>query len=533
MASQPNTPTSPSGLFLEPRSPNSWTARSFTTLRPSNSPSQIFFPKYSQASLLLAPKTDDIHTIKPQRKPAATQKQSQHSFARRNFRVITVAVGLQLALVVLTTMLVLIITAATSKPPKHIKPGYYIGAMLSSATGFASIVVFYMNCKERKKSESNRPPDEVNDPELALPPFTPMQRDFDELRAVVSNWESVAPPIRVRSIMTSRPQPSASARVAGSNNRVANARVRAFITENQGIEMQSLPAPQQPRPGSNTALELQRFLDHELQRQEAIKRRINSWLEDISATQESMIRPHRRDSLLRHPSPRQLQVPQLLSPPPQRRQTPRTSSCPAFPRIPPNPARLAEIDAEIEAYLGIPPPPLPIVSYPPSPSDPGKLALSLPPPRPPPPLPVPPRPSSTASIHASARERQQGAANGIDYSVLPPAIPRPGAKGRDPVLSDPITVVHIGPEDPAAKPSKPSSKLRDDDQSATSSDEGEEFEKSSKLGEVMEPGKATTEEVDDFAERWMERIRMGVEVETVVPDRKVKRGRGSLRWKFW
>ncbi|KAL8721202.1 MAG: hypothetical protein Q9181_007758, partial [Wetmoreana brouardii] len=497
MASQAKTPASPSGLFFEPRSPNSWTARSFTTLRPSNSPSQIFFPQYSQASLLLAPKTDDVHTIKPQRKSAATQKQSQQSFVYRN-RIIISAVVLQLSLIVLTITLVLVITAATSKPPKHIKPGYYVGSMLSSATGFASIVVLYVNCKERKKSEANHPPDEVNDPELTLPPFTSTQRDFNELRAVVSNWESAAPPNRLRSIMTSRPQPSASARVAGSNNRVANVRVRAFITENQGIEMQSLPAPQQPRPDStDTALELQRFLDHELQRQEAIKRRINSWLEDISATQESLVRPHRRDSLPQHPSARQLQVPQLQSPPPQRRQTPHTSSAPAFPRILPNPARLAEIDAEIEAYLGIPPPPLPIVSYPPSPSIPSKLALSLPPARPPPPLPRPPRPSSTASLHATTKERHQDVDNGIDYSVLPPAIPRPGAKGRDPVLSDPITVVHIGPEDPAAKHSKPASKLRDDDHSATSSDE---IEKSSKLAEAMQPGKATMEEVDDFAE---------------------------------
>lgn len=36
------------------------------------------------------------------------------------------------------------------------------------------------------------------------------------------------------------------------------------------------------------------------------------------------------------------------------------------------------------------------------------------------------------------RERE---VENIDYDLLPPAIPRPGARGRDPMLSDPVTVV--------------------------------------------------------------------------------------------
>ncbi|KAL8720737.1 MAG: hypothetical protein Q9225_002437 [Loekoesia sp. 1 TL-2023] len=489
IGSQAGSPASPSALFPSPRSPNSWTARSFTTLRPSDSPSQAQFPKHSQASLLLEAQKEKFRATGGKKKASTAKKQTpQASFLKRNFQFIALATVFHIALIVVTTLLVLIITAATSKPPEHIRPGYYIGVIVSFAMGLASSIVGYVKWNERKTSSASeaKGPDvnAVSQAELglALSPLAP-KSPMDDLRAVVSNWEQSAPaggPQHLRALMASRnPLPSASARIAGSNNRMAN----APVINDQGIELQSLHHHHQPHqrhePATNTALELQRFLDHELQRQELIKGRISNWLQGIASAQETLI----QKSASQRPQPKRHR--QRHRPPPLQ----RNHSPPSFTPIPSNPTRLAQINAEIEAYLGVPIPPLPL---------------------------------ATAPDYRDAN---------IDYSSLPPAIPRPNAKARDVVLSDPTTVVYVGPERPIGIKNNGQSSSRGVEVGGSDVDAIEEVRGTAGSRGVEGKGR---EEVDDFAERWMERIMRGVEVQTVVPASGKKEKRGWWRKvRFW
>ncbi|KAL8922136.1 MAG: hypothetical protein Q9208_005331 [Pyrenodesmia sp. 3 TL-2023] len=437
LASQTDWPPSPSAFSHQPRSANSWTARTFTTLQPSDSPSQAQFPKHSQASLLLQSRRQQYGTP-PQSKQQAVVKSTreQASFLKRYLLFVALAALFHISLIVVTTLLVLIITAATATPRKRIEPGYWIGVILSFASGLASIIITYVKWNERKinlsTGEAPQPiSNTINQAELGLTPSAFPRSPVDDIRAVVSNWDPSAPalaPYHVRALLAHRNHlPSASARIAGSNN-------RPHITD-QGIEMQSLHQDHQQHPTvNNTAIELQRFLDHELERQEAIKRRIGTWLLHIPRSappQQEEEPPSLAITTTTEQQPSPPPPPPPPRPPHQRHHRPHPSTDPDITRIPANPARLAEIDAEIEAYLGhVPPPPL--------------------------------LPMSPPSIE-----------NGIDYSVLPAAVPRPGAKARDPVRSDPTTVVYVGPM---------------------------------KEKEV----------VDDFAERWMERVKKGVDVESEV-----------------
>ncbi|KAL8755207.1 MAG: hypothetical protein Q9184_004866, partial [Pyrenodesmia sp. 2 TL-2023] len=356
----------------------------------------------------------------------------------------------------------------------RIEPGYWIGVILSFASGLASIIITYVKWNERKINLSTHNAQEpisntANQAEFGLTPSAFPRSPAEDFRAVVSNWGPSAPaiaPHHIRALLAHRnPLPSASARIAGSNNRL-------HITD-QGIEMQSLHPDQHPTV-NNTAIELQRLLDHELERQEAIKRRIGTWLQHIprgTPQQEPL-------SLAATTAEPPLQPPQsppsAPRPPHQRhrRDRPRLFTDPDITRIPANPARLAEIDAEIEAYLGHPPPPLP-------------MSLSL------------------------RQQRPPSIENGIDYSVLPPAIPRPGAKARDPVSSDPTTVVYVGPV-------RGEKSCGEGDGKGKGRDEVRERERN---------------EVDDFAERWMERIRKGVDVESSTEGSRGEEGKGKGREK--
>ncbi|KAI4121849.1 MAG: hypothetical protein LQ338_006130, partial [Usnochroma carphineum] len=333
-------------------------AKSFTTLRPSDSPSQVQFPKQSQASLLLGAQTERPHTAPARKQQPIVRKQKwQACFLARNFRFLALAILFHISVIIVTTLLVLIITAATSHPRKHIRPGYYIGVMVSFASGLASIVTGYVGWNERNlhssASEAKAPDVNIlNRAELGLAPsaFPPGAHPIDNLQAVVSNWEpsaAGAPPHRLRAFMASRNNalPSASARLAGSNNR------HPFTTTaaTQGIELQSLHHhhhqhdqqqqqqlhPQHNNDDTTAALELERFIAHELRRQDLIRRRIKAWLAGI----------HHCSALA----------------PPSSLQSACNGHQPditGVTRIPPDPARLAALDAEIEAYLGVPPPPL-------------------------------------------------------------------------------------------------------------------------------------------------------------------------------
>ncbi|KAL8912680.1 MAG: hypothetical protein Q9172_007462, partial [Xanthocarpia lactea] len=404
-------PTSPSIFDRNLPSPNSWAARSFTTLQPSDSPSQALFPKHSQASLLLAARTDNTHTIGAlQGPPTVTQHRRQLSFAKRNLYFILLTALLHISIILLSVMLVLIITATTSNPRKHINPSYYVGIMLSVATGMISAILIYNKYNERNRtllSEAlQSPTSPTQNIELGhLPP--PMTA----FHGVVSNWEEPLSRHPLRSIMVSRNPPiTASARIAGSTNRP-----HALDDMNLPPSLLHYAQHQQPqqqnRDSTSTAAALQRFLEHEIQRQQAVKRRISAWLHGVIPL----------PSPPNHPPP-------TKSPP-----IPTPHPSPIEPRTPRDPVRLAELNKEIEIYLGFPAPPLP------GEGNPYKewgvedeQVVS----------------SEGGSVREAGTEKQDEetkTGTGIDYSTLPPAIPRLGATGRDPMLSDPITVVHVGP----------------------------------------------------------------------------------------
>ncbi|KAL9008208.1 MAG: hypothetical protein Q9173_006643, partial [Seirophora scorigena] len=220
MHSQTGSPASPSALFHEPVSPNSWTARSFTTLRPSDSPSQAQFPKYSQASLLLKTRTTRSWPVQePNRQPITKNREQQGSFLARNFRFIVLAALFHLSLIVATAMLVLIIASATSQPRKHIQPGYYIGVILSFAAGLASIIAGYVKWQERKTHHScttgaaAAPPTHlsIHTAERGFAPFALVPRSpIDDLQAVVNDWDPAPHNHHLRALLTCRNHPAPS-----------------------------------------------------------------------------------------------------------------------------------------------------------------------------------------------------------------------------------------------------------------------------------------------------------------------------------
>ncbi|KAI4234186.1 MAG: hypothetical protein L6R40_006845 [Gallowayella cf. fulva] len=429
------SPTSPSTFWDEnPRSPNSWTARSFTTLQPSDSPSQALFPKHSQASLLRANRTENGHIIpRPHKPPALRKPVNAQSSIKRNFHFLIFGALLHISIIVLTTMLVLILTAATSQPRKHIHPAYYIGAMLSFAASLTSAVAIYVRYNERKRPPASEetffpataPTHNNNNIELGhLPSHPPPPTTFHALALDNSNWNGGANESRhpLRSIILTRnPLTTVSARLAGSNNQPRTL-----------LDTDTLPAhgthhshnEQQQRDSSGgTAAAIQRFLDHEIQRQDAVKRRISAWLRGITSTPDVRVREPRSSSpaAAAAPSSRRRHRPPLRSPPPppppqSSPATPATRERTTEPPTPRDPARLKELEQEIESYLGIPAPPLAGQASPTG--DPGL--------------------GGRGERRMEGRERE---VENIDYDLLPPAIPRPGARGRDPMLSDPVTVV--------------------------------------------------------------------------------------------
>ncbi|KAL8662539.1 MAG: hypothetical protein Q9168_008242, partial [Polycauliona sp. 1 TL-2023] len=396
-------PTSPSVFDRDPRSPNSWTGRSFTTLLPSDSPSQALFPKYSQASILLAARNDNATIPRPRQElsPLGVQQRRQHSFAKRNLYFIISAAILQLAMIVLTTLLVLIITAATSKPRRRINPSYYFGIMFSIAASVASIIVIWIKYSERQNSSLNR---------ALHSPTSPLHNDNDielgrlpvpqaTVRGAVSNWDDqdLRSPGALQSFMAAHiPHTTASARIAGSNNHLA---VPGDANLTRGI-MHNEPPQHQQHDSSSTAAALQRLLENELQRQEKIRRRISSWLRGLPAPPAP---PVQSSSAPKYPPP---PIPLPPIPPQQRK--------------PADPTRLAELDREIESYLGFPAPTL-------FTAKPGKA------------------PKEKDDVEERGEDGDEDEDENIDYDTLPPAIPRQGARSRKALLSDPITVLHVGP----------------------------------------------------------------------------------------
>ncbi|KAL8766972.1 MAG: hypothetical protein Q9209_006384 [Squamulea sp. 1 TL-2023] len=406
-------------------------------------------------------------------------------------------------------MLVVIIAAATSSPRKHINPSCYVGVMISAVAGLASVIIIYIKYKERKKSLASkafRPPTSPSHSiELGhLPP--PMTIS----RGIVSNWEDLQSRHPLRSMMVSRNLPSASARIAGSNG---HPRVLGCLNLPPA---QSRGQQHRQNDSTSTAAALQRFLDHELQRQEAVKRRISIWLGSLSPDLQLLdprLPAHQLPS-----RPVQLLLPPDYPPPPPPISRTRQSE-PPTPRTPRDPVRLAELTKEIEAYLGFPAPPLagernPYTEW----GVRDEEAVF----------------SGNASLKRMGRkEKFDGdevsldTEDGIDYSNLPPAIPRIGAHGRDPMLSDPITVLHVGPiKEGVAQQGSP---LRN---------EGLKKEVQTGLrgggygGSFVDVGR---EERDSFAERWIRRMVRGVDVERKVGSAggMVKKGKGLKWWKLW
>ncbi|KAI4280010.1 MAG: hypothetical protein L6R38_004791 [Xanthoria sp. 2 TBL-2021] len=516
-------PTAPSVFDLDPRSPNSWTARSFTTLLPSDSPSQALFPKHSQASLLLAARTDNAHTVRPpQIPPLAIQHTRQHSFVKRNLHFILSAALLHISIVVLTTLLVLIITAATSNPPKRINPSYYLGIILSVAASVASVILIYIKYIERQGPSLNEDPGSPtspthNDNNIELGHLPAPVTTF---RGAISNSEEQEHRFRDprRSIVVSRiPLTTASARIAGSNNGP-----RALEDVNLAPEPTMHTQYDRQRDSTSTAAALQRFLENELQRQEKVRRRISTWLRGVPP-----------------PAPPPIQSSAPTYPPP-----PITSLPPRPPKHKArDPIRLAELDKEIEAYLGFPAPTLFVAE--------ARKEID----------------GETETVDEDDDEEE------IDYGNLPPAIPRDGARSRRPMLSDPITVLHVGPmrESPRQKGAPLVKEVEGSGGSGCGGSGAAAAAPSAAAAATVSTATAPTpslppprlssrantkvgvqgslrggsEERDSLAEKWLKKMIRGVDVERWVGPAvavavavdgkgkcKSKRGKG-WRWRFW
>lgn len=564
--SQTGPSTSPSAIFTDLRSPNSWAARSFSTLGPSDSPSQAQFPKHSQASLLLRAQTERAHPNGRKVNVFAAKNQAeQPSFIKRNCRFVVLTIVFQTALIGITIITVLIITDAKSIPKKRIKPGYYVGMMLLFSLAIATLVIGYVKWNERKvlsrrrnelpASQQQKHPNhmnELNRAEFGLiaavspSPFPPSPSPLDDTRAIVSNWEpsrvdANARQCHLKNLLVAGSgrcpptlDPSAAAHIAGSaNNRAFNNPPPQFlsVTEQQqqgGIELASLSPYHQPRVGrnnndsdgglqqqqqnnngaTNMALEIQRCIDLELQRQEFVKRRISRWLKgvvspprphhngDQQLSQRAHHRRHHRRNNNRHHH--------------HHNDGGGAVGGEANTFIPSNPLRLAHLTAEIEAYIGHPIPRLPLAAPP---------------------------------VGVGGEEWQYGDPN-INYEALPPAISRPGAKARDVVLSDPTTVVYVGQgPDPRGRSDGGMRGGRAGVGGKEGKGKGKEVEGRME-GEgcgVGGEGEASRgievrEGSDDYAEKWVEGIVRGVDVGVVGKGRGKGKGKkrgkvGKLR--FW
>ncbi|KAL8683348.1 MAG: hypothetical protein Q9186_000733 [Xanthomendoza sp. 1 TL-2023] len=534
-----SAPTTPSDFWSRsPRSPNSWTALSFTTLHPSDSPSQALFPKHSRVSLLHADRTDNGRTIRPPHTMPALNQQMHHqpSSVHRNAVLMTFTALLHISIIILTIILVLVLTAATSHPSKHIHPTYYVGIMLSFAASIISAVVVYVKYNERKRFLRNGAttlslhPTTAPDIELGHlpPPHMTTSRGLGAAKKI-SNWhKETGVPIhqRVRSMMLAQnPLTIATARIAGSNNLPRDPNMKQHPplpprTRNPEQQQQQ----QQRHYSSNTAAALQHFLEHELRRQEAVKRRISTWLRGVI-----------------HTSPPNPPSPAPPPPPPPPRTQPQKQQTPLTPRG--DPTRLAELTQEIESYLGIPAPPLagqknPYHGF--GISDKDHLRHVR-------------KEIGVVDDDEDEDEEEEEEETPIDYATLPPAIPRLGAKGRDPMLSDPVTVVwapmnpqpphsHSHPHPHPHPPSSSSSSRKaaeigiglgirggGEQQHFVTGEMEDVVEEARKVERGKERGR------DDFAEMWVRRVVKGVDVGSAGvgvggKEKERKKKKGGWRW---
>ncbi|KAI4223328.1 MAG: hypothetical protein L6R36_005507 [Xanthoria steineri] len=314
----------------------------------------------------------------------------RQSFAKRNLHFILSIALFHVSIVVLTTLLVLTITAATSNPPKRINPTYYLGIVLSVAAGVASVVLSYVKYMDRQKSSLNK---NLRSSTLSIHNVNNLElghrhAPVTNFRGAVSSWEEQDDQFRDPrcSIRVSRiPLTTAAARIAGSDNGPSE-----LEGTNMAAESTMHIWPDRQHDSTSTAAALQRFLENELQRQENVKRSIITWLRGVFP---SPIPPSSK------PTAPRLTPPNVPSLPP--RQTKSNAR---------DPIRLAALDKEIEAYLGYPAPTLLVAET-------GK------------------------GIERENETLDQDAEEGIDYETLPPAIPRDGASKSE---TDGFAVVEGG-----------------------------------------------------------------------------------------
>ena len=457
-------------LQLSPHSLNSWTARSFDTLRPSDSPSAAGFPKHTQAPLLFVPEISEHQAAAPPMlRPTKKRQRSRPSFFDRNRSLIFFISTFHASLITLTTMLVMILTAVVSKPRKHIEPSYYIGLMLSASVAFASCIGIYVKWQERCRKSSSQfgevSTDEAvhcGDPRFGIPAFTGPGQEVDDLMAVVSNWGPTAaagvaaqPRLGLRSMIAARQQPSATANLGHQHNLQASTQLQIPVATNgQAIEMATFPSTRDERP-----------IDEELvaaleERHRVTKRRVKHWLKDVDTTA-----PQAPPPIPPHSHGEQLTWTTVKSPPNTsstvRAQeslfsmnAPRPGAASPLPRlrIQPSDESISAPSMQLSTNLSKSaatklPSPVRILPSESSDSHTPRLPFEEPDPYP-----------AVLSAHdlqvqkyGTPTHPAELPSPEIDYSSLPPPIPRPGAKARDPVLSDPVTVVHVGTE-PAAPP---------------------------------------------------------------------------------
>ncbi|KAL9602744.1 MAG: hypothetical protein Q9219_001587 [cf. Caloplaca sp. 3 TL-2023] len=490
MEPQPGLPQSPSAILHSPISPNSWTVRSFTTLRPSDSPSQAQFPKQSQGSLLLGTQTPGKRTHNSGRKkiPETTeqhqQQQQQVPFPVGDRKCIVCAVLFQLSLLGITTMLALIIQAASSKPPKHIQPSYYIIMIVACTIATVSMIIGCTRWKERKAttgetSRRNQRAIAPNQTELGLA-LSPLPTGCfpQALLANGGDWgEPHANPAPVgsyhmRALMADRcnPQPAAPAHVAGPSNRQFHPsgqtdQEEAVAAVAGGLELGSFRHQQRHLhlSATPTALQLQHLLAAEYERQELLQRHVSAWLQNVSP---AAVTAAQGQAFLSPPAPSPSPPPtRPLSspgpppppPPPERKlhylYSQRSKASFGTSPVPSNPAHLAQLDREGEANLGVPAP-------------------------------------SVVTIPEEHKEETES-------PILPPT----SLSRNNPLPpSGPTTVLHVGPPKP-----KPERSVQGKGGEAVG------------LGISIRGGggggeQGEGERVDHFAERWMENVMAGVEV---------------------